>query len=112
MTRQSQRLVLAAARPRRLELLRQIGLVPDKVVGADGRSNEDSPFPKGSPMEQFFRRVGMPDGMPGQGAPRGRNFVSGQGSGFLISADGYAVTNNHVVEKASTVEVAFDDGKT
>jgi serine protease Do len=71
--------------------------------------DRELPFPKGSPMEQFFRRFGMPD-MPN--APRGRNFVSGQGSGFLISADGYAVTNNHVVEKASTVEVAFDDGKT
>jgi serine protease Do len=71
--------------------------------------NRELPFPKGSPMEQFFRRFGMPD-MPN--APRGRNFTSGQGSGFLISADGYAVTNNHVVEKASTVEVAFDDGKT
>ena len=68
------------------------------------------PFPKGSPMEQFFKRFGMPDGVPN--APRGRNQVSGQGSGFLISADGYAVTNNHVVANASTVEVAFDDGKT
>ena len=38
--------------------------------------------------------------------------AAAQGSGFLISADGYAVTNNHVVEKASTVEVATDDGKT
>jgi serine protease Do len=73
-------------------------------------SDRELPFPKGSPMEQFFRRFGMPDGVPN--APRGRNFVSGQGSGFLISADGYAVTNNHVVENASTVEVAFDDGKT
>ena len=45
-------------------------------------------------------------------APRGRQFGTAQGSGFLISADGYAVTNNHVVEKASTVEVATDDGKT
>ena len=73
-------------------------------------SDRELPFPKGSPMEQFFRRFGMPDGVPN--APRGRNQVSGQGSGFLISADGYAVTNNHVVENASTVEVAFDDGKT
>jgi serine protease Do len=73
-------------------------------------SDRELPFPKGSPMEQFFRRFGMPDGVPN--APRGRNRVSGQGSGFLISADGYAVTNNHVVENASTVEVAFDDGKT
>jgi serine protease Do len=73
---------------------------------------DELPFPKGSPMEQFFRRFGTPDGMPNvPNTPRGRNFSSGQGSGFLISADGYAVTNNHVVEKASTVEVTFDDGK-
>ena len=36
----------------------------------------------------------------------------GQGSGFFISADGYAVTNNHVVDKAESVEVTTDDGKT
>ena len=36
----------------------------------------------------------------------------GQGSGFFISADGYAVTNNHVVDGASKVEVTTDDGKT
>jgi serine protease Do len=73
----------------------------------------DSPFPPGSPMERFFRRFGegMPDGAP-QRAPRGRNFSMGQGSGFFISADGYAVTNNHVVDKAESVEVTMDDGKT
>jgi serine protease Do len=38
--------------------------------------------------------------------------VTGQGSGFFITADGYAVTNNHVVDKADTVEVTADDGKT
>ena len=79
-------------------------------VGPQLSSDRELPFPKGSPMEQFFKRFGSPDGAPN--GPRGRNQVSGQGSGFLISADGYAVTNNHVVEKASTVEVAFDDGKT
>ena len=45
-------------------------------------------------------------------APRGRQFGQAQGSGFFISADGYAVTNNHVVEKATTVEISTDDGKT
>ena len=76
----------------------------------------DSPFPPGSPMERFFKRFGMPDG--GQGmpdtprGPRGRNFTMGQGSGFFISADGYAVTNNHVVDKAESVEITTDDGKT
>ena len=74
----------------------------------------DSPFPPGSPMERFFRRFGegQPDGAPQQRAPRGRNFSMGQGSGFFISADGYAVTNNHVVDKAESVEVTTDDGKT
>jgi serine protease Do len=74
-------------------------------------SSDELPFPKGSPMEQFFRRFGMPDGAT-PNMPRGRGFATSQGSGFLISADGYAVTNNHVVEKASTVEVTADDGKT
>ena len=45
-------------------------------------------------------------------AARGHNVITGQGSGFFISADGYAVTNNHVVEKAESVQVTTDDGKT
>ena len=49
---------------------------------------------------------------PRSARPRGRNFSMGQGSGFFISADGYAVTNNHVVDKAESVEVTTDDGKT
>jgi serine protease Do len=63
-------------------------------------------------LREFFRRFGMPDdGMPQRG-PRGRhNTITGQGSGFFISADGYAVTNNHVVDKAESVEVTTDDGK-
>jgi serine protease Do len=82
-----------------------------------GFNGDDSPFQKNSPMERFFRRFGSP--MPfgdentpdNQRQPRGR-MVTGQGSGFFITADGYAVTNNHVVDKAKTVEVIADDGKT
>jgi serine protease Do len=73
-------------------------------------SGDEMPFPKGSPMEKFFKQFGMPEGIPN--APRGRQFGQAQGSGFFISADGYAVTNNHVVDKATTVEIATDDGKT
>ena len=82
-----------------------------RMTGFEGG---DSPFPPGSPMERFFRRFGSPDGDggPQQRSPRGRNFSMGQGSGFFISADGYAVTNNHVVDKAESVEVTTDDGKT
>jgi serine protease Do len=60
-------------------------------------------------MERFFKRFGSPDGSPQM--PRGRQFGSAQGSGFFISADGYAVTNNHVVDKATTVEISTDEGK-
>jgi serine protease Do len=73
----------------------------------------DNPFPKGSPMDRFFRQFGAPDeSSPGSGTPPpGRNLVTGQGSGFFISADGYAVTNNHVVDKAENVQITADDGK-
>jgi serine protease Do len=74
--------------------------------------DEESGLPPG--LERFFRRFGQPNdsnpNAPPRG-PRGRNFSTGQGSGFFISADGYAVTNNHVVEKADTVQVTTDDGK-
>ena len=63
-------------------------------------------------MERFFRRFGGPDGFPGQKGGRSRPVVQGQGSGFFISADGFAVTNNHVVDGADKVEVTTDDGKT
>ena len=58
-------------------------------------------------MERFFRQFGSPEGQQ----PRGHTFATAQGSGFLISADGYAVTNNHVVENATNVEVTDDAGK-
>jgi len=71
-----------------------------------GLTDEDLPFPPGSPFERFFRKFGAPN------APGGKEVVTGQGSGFFISADGYAVTNNHVVQNAETVTVTTDDGKT
>jgi serine protease Do len=86
-------------------------------AGRDDGGAEDSPFQPGSPMERFFKRFGGPDGMPpGMRGPRGGRGnggqVTGQGSGFFITPDGYAVTNNHVVEGADKVEVTLDDGQT
>jgi serine protease Do len=75
---------------------------------------DDWPFSQNSPMQRFFRRFGTPFGEnspDNRSQPRGRP-VTGQGSGFFISADGYAVTNNHVVDNAKSVEVTTDDGKT
>jgi serine protease Do len=51
------------------------------------------------------------DSPPARSPSRSRNVLTGQGSGFFISADGYAVTNFHVVEKADNVEVTADDGR-
>jgi serine protease Do len=78
----------------------------DKTAGANG--NDQIP----PDLRDFFRRFGMP-GMP-DNMPRGRghgNVVLGQGSGFFISPDGYAVTNNHVVENAESVQITTDEGK-
>jgi serine protease Do len=70
-----------------------------------------SPFSDESPLERFLRRFGLPDNAPRQSPTRrGRNLVTSQGSGFFISADGYAATNGHVVEKARTVETTTHSG--
>ena len=74
--------------------------------GTGGTDNQDSsPFMPGSPFGKFFRQF---DGQQGH-MPR-HQMVTGVGSGFFISADGYAVTNNHVVDHAQSVEVTTDDG--
>jgi serine protease Do len=72
-------------------------------------NDDDLPFPPGSPFERFFKRFGFPN-MPN--TPNGHEVITGQGSGFFITADGYAVTNNHVVQNAENVQVTSDDGKT
>ena len=64
------------------------------------------PLPPG--FEKNFRQFGFGD-MP-KGMPQGKQMITGEGSGFFISADGYAVTNNHVVDHAKTVQVTTDDG--
>ena len=74
------------------------------------QSEGNNPFPPGSPMEKFFQQFGMPG--TSNGTPQGKQLITGLGSGFFISADGYAVTNNHVVDHAKTVQIKTDDGTT
>jgi len=81
----------------------------DNVPSHDGQSGDEdgSPF-SGAPFEKFFRQYGE-NGPRMKMMPQHRE-VTGLGSGFFISADGYAVTNNHVVDHASSVQVTTDDG--
>jgi len=63
-------------------------------------------IPDGSPLEDLFR-----DFMDRRGAPeRQQRRGSALGSGFVISADGFIVTNNHVSESADEIMIAFFDG--
>ncbi len=81
-----------------------------KATEASEKSDDEE---SGLPMERFFRRFGGPDGVPQRPGQDGqRRGMMGQGSGFFISSDGYAVTNNHVVEGADKVEITTDAGKT
>ncbi|MDR2244040.1 MAG: Do family serine endopeptidase [Burkholderiales bacterium] len=62
--------------------------------------SEDDPF------FDFFRRFGMPPPQQRRGEPEG---PTGTGSGFIISADGYIVTNAHVIDRADDVKVKLTD---
>ena len=62
-------------------------------------------IPEGSPFEDFFRD--FMDRQPGQRQQRQSNAL---GSGFIISPDGYIVTNNHVIESADEISVELFSG--
>ncbi len=98
----------------------------DQVASNDGEGLGGGNIPP--QIEQFMKRFGFgegrgpmgpmgpmgpngPMGPRGHRGPGGERPVVGQGSGFIISADGYVVTNNHVVDGADEVDVTTTDGK-
>ena len=100
----------AQAAPQLPNFVSLVKTVKPAVVSVRVRSDElsqvvsegGSPF-EGTPLERFFN-----DRQRAQQSPR--HVRQALGSGFLISADGYIVTNNHVIDHANKVQVATDDG--
>ena len=72
------------------------------------RSGPQGIVPEGSPFEDFFREFQDRQGQGDQNRPRRSAAL---GAGFVISEDGYVVTNNHVIEGADEILVEFFSGE-
>ncbi len=79
------------------------------LASQNARVEREMQVPEGTPFEEFFRRFEGPEGMPR--FERGDRPTQGMGSGFVFAADGYIVTNNHVVEGADEITVRLGDDR-
>ncbi|MFO1069800.1 MAG: Do family serine endopeptidase [Geminicoccaceae bacterium] len=84
----------------------------EKTIDEADASGRGGPNMDDPEMRRFFERFfgQMPDNMP-QRMPQGERQAHGEGSGFIISADGLIVTNAHVAGDASKVEVTLQTGE-
>ncbi|THD75664.1 DegQ family serine endoprotease [Thalassobius vesicularis] len=102
----------ASARPDSLADLAEkispsvVNITTSTVVASQAGPNPI--VPEGSPFEEFFKD--FQNRNQGQGDRPRRS--SALGSGFVISEDGFIVTNNHVIESADEIEIEFFGGET
>ena len=82
-----------------------------KARTAAAQRGQSPQLPDDAQIPEFFRRFFGPEGMPMPGSPDGGNRPRGvsQGTGFIISADGYVLTNHHVIDGADTVRIRLAD---
>ncbi len=79
-----------------------------RAPGRGGPQDMIPEGPEGDALRRFFDQLPREFGGGGSGATPPRPSLS-QGSGFVISEDGYVVTNNHVIDGATKITVAFDE---
>jgi serine protease Do len=98
--------LVAKVKPAVISVSVRIDESADTTSMNENGEDEPIPFSPNSPMEKFFQQYGFPP----NGMLKRHEIITGEGSGFFISPDGYAVTNDHVVDHAKSVRVTTDDG--
>ena len=84
----------------------------DVVKGPRRRMGGQSPFGGDGGQDPFEFFFGFPHPGQGQGQDQQEHKEEAGGSGFIISEDGYILTNNHVVENGKKIEVKVGDQRT